>query len=266
MDKKRYTEGQFNAIQDRVDRIVCPPDIGRIPNKIRSGFSSFTADKFKNWITYFSLLSLREILTGDNLECWRHFVLACRLISCKQITNTEVKLADALLMQFCRRVENLYGREIISPNMHMHAHLCECVSDYGPSHVFWLYSFERYNSIMENQPNNKRSIEIQLMRRFLETSLSLPVPNEYRKEFELIFAEKSAVGTLSQKFDLQSSPESVSLLTNLCMNPEQLLPKSSSRALFSQIEVDGLKSLYAKLTNAPISEIKCLFEVPTNDC
>ena len=74
------SESQFDLIQDRTDRIICPPGIGRIPNKINSGFSSFTADHFKNWIVYFSLLSLRDLLFGADLECWRHFQLACRYL------------------------------------------------------------------------------------------------------------------------------------------------------------------------------------------
>lgn len=52
-------------------------------------------------------------------------------------------------MQFCRRVERTYGKEVITPNIHMHAHLHECLLDYGPSHVFWCFSFERYNGILE---------------------------------------------------------------------------------------------------------------------
>ena len=45
---------QFSVIQSRVDKAVVPSDIGRIPHKIDSGFSSFTADQFKNWVIYFS--------------------------------------------------------------------------------------------------------------------------------------------------------------------------------------------------------------------
>ena len=40
---------QFDLIQERINKIVSPPDIGRIPNKISSGFSSFPADQYKNW-------------------------------------------------------------------------------------------------------------------------------------------------------------------------------------------------------------------------
>ena len=42
-------DSEFVSIQDRIDNIT-PPDLGRIPCKIQSGFSSFTAEQFKNWI------------------------------------------------------------------------------------------------------------------------------------------------------------------------------------------------------------------------
>ena len=67
-----------------------------------------------------------------------------------------------VLMHFCRRFGQLYGKEAITPNMHLHAHLRECIQDYGPIYSFWLFSFERYNGMLGNFPNNQRSIEIQL--------------------------------------------------------------------------------------------------------
>ena len=147
IEKCIIPESKFDLIQCRVDKVVVPPDIGRIPHNIRSGFSAFTADQFKNWILYFSVLVLHDILVGDDLECRRHYVLACRLLCQHQITHEQLKLADALLLQFCRRCERMYGQEIITPNMHMHTHLSECMFDFGPAHVFWLFSFERYNGI-----------------------------------------------------------------------------------------------------------------------
>ena len=52
----------------------------------------------------------------------------------------------------------LYGANIVTPNMHMDAHLASCVLDYGPLHGFWLYAFERYNGILGSFPNSNRSI------------------------------------------------------------------------------------------------------------
>ena len=50
LNKGFIKESEFDAIQERVNKVVTLPDIGRIPHKILSGFSSFTAHQWKNWV------------------------------------------------------------------------------------------------------------------------------------------------------------------------------------------------------------------------
>lgn len=68
LDQDLITSSDLNIVQSRMDKATVPSDIGRIPYKIASGFSSFTADQFKNWVIYFSLLTLRDKLIGDHLD------------------------------------------------------------------------------------------------------------------------------------------------------------------------------------------------------
>ena len=58
-------------IQSTMDSIQVPSDIGRIPCKIDTGFSSLTADQYKNWVTIFSVPSdsLYGLIGDDDLEC-----------------------------------------------------------------------------------------------------------------------------------------------------------------------------------------------------
>ena len=75
-----------------------------------------------------------------------------------------VLLADALLLQFCRRIECLFSNDSIAPNniMHiMHAHLKACIENYGPINSVCI---KRYNGILESLPNNNRCIEPQMMK------------------------------------------------------------------------------------------------------
>ena len=44
------SESDIQVIQKRMDNFTVPADIGRIPHKIATGFSSFTADQWKNWV------------------------------------------------------------------------------------------------------------------------------------------------------------------------------------------------------------------------
>lgn len=256
MKRNIINESQFEIIQSRIDKIVCPSDIGRIPNKIRSGFASFTADQYKNWIVHFSLLALRDIVTEDDLECWRHLILACRYLCSNEICYDHIRIADGLLMQFCRRIERMYGKDIITPNMHMHAHLCECLYDYGPCHVFWLFSFERYNGILESLPNNNRSIEVQVMKRFMENMYMTAddaLPEEYREDFESLFSHKRVVGTLSDNF-LTRPTSNINLSIYIDLEHVKL-PKYSSRGIFTQFQVNGLRRLYSELSGLSQSEI-----------
>lgn len=49
-NKDLIDSSKFQQIQEIVDSIRVPSTIGRIPQKIESGFSGFKADQFKTWI------------------------------------------------------------------------------------------------------------------------------------------------------------------------------------------------------------------------
>ena len=179
----------FKHIETVMEELTFPLHLGRIPKNIFNCFGSFTADQMKNWTNMFSSFTLREVLLDEYWECWKHFVLASRIICQKNLSLTDVTLADALLLQFCRRLERVYSSDYITPNMHMACHLKECITDYGPLHTFWLFAFERYNGLIENMPCNNRMVEVQFMRRFLRDIKfsSLPLPDSLCEDFHSQF-------------------------------------------------------------------------------
>ena len=183
------SHNSLQSLQERIDKIMSPHNIGRIPQKIASNLGGFTSNQWKNWTELYSLIVLHDKLTTANLECWRHFVLASRLLSKPTLTNDELLLADALLMYFCQRCVRLYGKEVGTPNMHLHAHIRKCVEDYGPVQSFWLFSFERFNGMLGKQPHNNKSIEVQVMRWFMRDSklMHIELPTEFHSDFYLHF-------------------------------------------------------------------------------
>ena len=68
-------------IETRLRNLIVPVGLGRIPVSINVE-SFLTADQWKNWTIYFSIYCLQDLLPPPQLECWRHFVLACTRI-CK---------------------------------------------------------------------------------------------------------------------------------------------------------------------------------------
>ena len=251
IEKDILRNSDFEVIQSRVDGCVVPTDIGRIPHKILSGFSSFTADQFKNWVIYYSLIALRGLLCDEHLECWRHFVLACRLLSQHILSKDNIVLADALLLKFCRRTELLYGASVVTPNMHFHCHLKSCLFDFGPLHAFWCFPFKRYNGLLGSAPNNNRSIEVQMMDSFVNhnTFLSSPLPDTFANELRpLMPGRRKLVGSLSESIDGHSDFIS-----------QVVLPKCFERCLFVSEEVEELRVLYSKLYAGEVIEIPSSF-------
>ena len=270
IDRYVSNECEWEKIQSRVDSLIVPPGIGRIPFKIKSGFSSFTADQWKNWTIYYSLIAMHDLIEKSDLECWRHFVLACRFLCCKSLSKEQLKLADMLLMQFCKRTERMYGKEVITPNMHMHGHLKECVEDYGPLHSFWLYAFERYNGILEGIPNNNRSIECQLMNRFIEDNQAISsdetvlsnIPESLAPHFSMIKLSSlnRQQGSLADTNSTCVNSNSSQIISWQFDENTMKLPSTRTRYVLSNVQMDHLKCLYAKL-NPEVDA--CDIEIPS---
>lgn len=154
-------------VQERVDRCIVPSTLGRIPHKLASGYASLTADQWKTWTNVFSIYALHGLLDDSMLECWRFFVRGSRLLSTPMITIDDAEKGHKALLDFCTTFESLHGSEKITPNMHLHMHIFNCIKDYGPIYSFWLFSFERYNGMLGSYRTNQRSVELQIMHRFM---------------------------------------------------------------------------------------------------
>ena len=160
-------DNHFSLLQEKVDSIVPPSIIGRIPRNIESTFSSFTADEWKNWILYYSIFALYKVVGETHYKCWSFLVDSCLILCQPVITTTQIDHAHILLIEYCKLFETLYGPEHCTPNMHMSCHLRECMLDYGPFSSFWCFPYERYNGILEGISKSWIAPEKQMFLKFL---------------------------------------------------------------------------------------------------
>jgi len=192
------TNIHFQNIQQKIETMNVPLDVGGIPYKIESGMASLTADQWKTWTCLYSLYVLHDVLPKEHLNCWWLFVQACILICQPVLTHKAIDKADEFFMEFCQVVENLYGTQSCTINLHLHCHLAECLCDYGPVHSTWCFSFERYNGILGGTPNNNRSLQVEktMMNRFIQQMESQESFPHLLEELDSFFPA-TAVGSLS---------------------------------------------------------------------
>ena len=207
------TKKDLKVLEERIHMLDVGTGIGRLPHRIASNYGSYTASQWKNWTLLYSMYCLKGLLPEIHIKCWQTFVLACQYLSSPVLTKTDILKADMLFIKFGERFERLYGKKAVTPNMHLHCHLKECILDCGPVHAFWCFSFERFNGILGGMQVNGRSVELQLMRKLLAGRFIWDVefPKEFHDTFIPFFAQErndsaqSLIVKTAIKFHLSAS-------------------------------------------------------------
>lgn len=157
----------MKEIDERCQGLKVPNNTGRLPTNISSNYGRFKASQWQSWITVYSAVVLKDLLPQEHYCTWLLFVRACHILGQRVLQESDIVVADMLLLKFCKDFETLYGKDRCTPNLHLHLHLKQCFLDYGPAHSFWCYSFERYNGLLGSYSTNNKAVEVQIMRKFI---------------------------------------------------------------------------------------------------
>ena len=172
LEKKVLTKRELKVVEERIKQMDVGTGFGRLPHKISANYGGYTASQWKNWTTIYSLYCLHGVIPDEHLNCWHTFVMACRLLTVPVLTKTDLIKADYLFVKFAKEFEQLFGKQCVTINIHLHCHLKECVDDYGPVYSFWCFAFERFNGILGATITNNRAIELRLCESFSVRNLS----------------------------------------------------------------------------------------------
>ena len=91
---------------------------------------------------------LWDFLDREDRKILIHFSQACSILVRRIVTLDNLNVAHEHLIELIRLIEINYGKNLITPNLHLSLHLNECCKDYGPLYSFWCFSFERMNGIL----------------------------------------------------------------------------------------------------------------------
>ena len=138
VDEGILTPISLGKIQRKMNEIHVPTDLGQIPGKIDcgEGFTNFTADQWRSFITIYATTTLWEFLPTKDRKILTHFVRVCTILVNRIIETALMNEAHLRLIEIVKLIEQHYGRDKITPNLHLSLHLCECSYDYGPLYAF----------------------------------------------------------------------------------------------------------------------------------
>ena len=254
IEKDLVTKKDFPKLEEKMKMFTTPYNAGRLPTTIGSGYGGFTANQWSNWITIFSPILLKDILPAEDLQCWLLFVRACTQLKPRFVRKCDAESADLYLLQYCKKFQELYGPRSITPNMHLHTHLKQCIFDYDPLYAFWCYPFERYNGILGSFHSNRKSIESQLMKKFclsqayIHSGVISPDIAQY-------------LPTDQQMSDTAERSNDANILKFLHIQSSELRHIDSFAILPNQTLVKPLQPHTTKvLTTESLRQLKCIYE------
>ena len=279
IDLGLLSPSSFERIEERVHGLSSPRESGRLPAKISASFAGFTADQWRNWTTIFSAVALKGVLPHAHYVCWLLFVKACSMLCTRIIRKDYVATADMFLIQYCKQVQQLYGPEVCTPNMHMHLHLKECLHDYGPVYSFWCFAYERYNGVLGSYQTNNNCIEPQIMKKFLREQevRTMEFPSEHSMFATMLESHQTISGSVEETI---LSSERIQLIQHLSTAPINdgldfqvtghvtLLPPKCRKVLTGE-DVQHLRCIYEQLyPGAVVSHIShfCIFSRKATFC
>lgn len=144
------------------------------------------------------MVALKGRISVADYDLWKLFVGACSIICSPLITRENILEAHELIVRF---------------NMHLSCHLQQCLRDFGPSHTFWCFGFERMNVVLGSSSTNNHSVEVQLMHRFVDSvqfgtiAQSIEGESEFRAIYDiLVKMNKDACGTANSILYAHTEP------------------------------------------------------------
>lgn len=94
VEEGHLTKQQVRLVENRIDEMEVPPEMGRLPKNSSSNYGSYIAQQWKNWVILYSLFALKDILNDEHFKCWQTFVLGCRYICKPVLTSVDILCAD----------------------------------------------------------------------------------------------------------------------------------------------------------------------------
>ena len=135
--------GSLHVVDAKLLSIMPPQDLSRTPRTLRD-FNHWKASECRNWLLYYSVPCLNGSMRTKYLQHWCLLVNALYALLQDTVIVEDLYYAERALRSFSGGMEELYGKENMTSNVHASLHLADCVRNLGPLWSCSAFPFEGY--------------------------------------------------------------------------------------------------------------------------
>ena len=166
-NKKDFYLGKKKSIFDERMAKICPPtEVTRTPQSI-SNLCRWKASELKNFLIYYSLIVLKDLIPMKYYKHWWLLVYAITIYDQKKITREDREKAKTALNKFVHDTQKLYGKTLMKYNIHLLIHIPESVENFGALWAWSTFPFEGYNFVLRRMLKNSQGILKQICKSYL---------------------------------------------------------------------------------------------------
>ncbi|KAK3910317.1 Peptide chain release factor 1 [Frankliniella fusca] len=111
-------------------------------------YKAYKAQTWLTWLLFVSILVFHENLPEVYSQHWLLLVIAINLLLKEVISQDDVEMARLLLSEFVEEAQQLYGKEVMTYNVHGLLHMALMVKRWGALWATSTFLFESYNGVI----------------------------------------------------------------------------------------------------------------------
>jgi hypothetical protein len=140
-----------------------PHDFSRPPRSIIKHRKYWKASEFRNWLLYYSLPLLSDVLPP--LFVHHHALLVCsnHILLQNKLQEVQIQVAEDMLAAYYELLPELYGKINCTLNSHLLIHLPKYVRLWGSLWTHSAFGFESFNGFVTSMIHSKFKLGDQLL-------------------------------------------------------------------------------------------------------
>jgi len=187
--KPYYLRRNLSQIDVLLLAIKPPSEIKRLPRSLLSR-KYWKASEFRYFLLFYSIPCLQQFLPKEFMNHWQLLIFAVYRLMEKPVDVHVVTMCNLALHKFVVLIEELYGEEHVSYNVHLLAHLASAVERWGPLWANSAFLFEDANGKLLKFFHSSSGVSKQIFRSFVGAAYVRRLTTRYINNCSLTMLDK----------------------------------------------------------------------------